>query len=375
MRRAVEVVWSAVRMWLLVVAGAVLLVATHSSHAQIPLVLNDVTVFARPGQTVESIVGEYGPPPTPKVLSARDGRVVGEQKDVEPLVVHNGAQASPRALVRWGDEIELRASPDVIEPSRVETRALEVDPRTVGRGVTAKVLIPGVKGVERLTIGAVSGDVLATEVLVEPQPGFVRMVPAAETPLVALTFDDGPWPVQTEAILKILAEREVPATFFMLGSQVERLPAAARAVVGAGHVAGNHTYWHAHLDKVTPTIAASEIRSTNAVIQAVTGVTPRWLRPPAGRLGGRAPEYIASAGMVSALWTIDPQDWRTGQTAEVITESVVGSVRPGAIVVLHDGGGDRTATIAALPVIIDRLRAAGYEFVTLDELPAVRSSW
>ncbi|MDY0340346.1 MAG: polysaccharide deacetylase family protein, partial [Coriobacteriia bacterium] len=271
--------------------------------------------------------------------------------------------------------IEVHTPPDVVEPSRVETRAIEVGPRTVGRGVTAKTLVPGVKGVERLTIGALSGDVLATEVLTEPQPGFARMVPAEGTPLVALTFDDGPWPVQTEAILKILAEREVPATFFMLGSQVERLPATARAVVCAGHVAGNHTYWHAQLDKVTPAIAESEIRSTNTVIQAATGVTPHWLRPPCGRLGGNAPVYIASAGMVPALWTVDPQDWRKGQTPSAIIESVVGSVRPGAIVVLHDGGGDRSATIAALPAIIDRLRAAGYEFVTLDELPAVRSSW
>ena len=174
---------------------------------------------------------------------------------------------------------------------------------------------------------------------------------------------------------KILADRNVPATFFMLGSCVDKRPAVARAVVQAGHAVGNHTYRHTRLDATTPTTAEWEIRATNWAIQQATGARPHWLRAPGGRLEGPAAAYISASGMASALWTVDPQDWRKEATSAGIADTVIRSVRPGAIVVLHDGGGDRSATIAALPVIIDRLRAAGYEFVTLDEMPAVRATW
>lgn len=257
----------------------------------------------------------------------------------------------------------------------METRTVEAAPRVLGRGVTTITVEPGVVGVEQRTVGAVSGDVVETTMVVQPQPGLYRLAPAAGTPVVALTFDDGPWPRQTEAILKVLAERDVPATFFMLGSCVDRRPAVARAVAEAGHVVGNHTYWHIRLDTAPPEIAEREIRGTNRAIRRATGMQTRWLRAPGGRLEGPASRYIASSGMASALWTIDPGDWRADITSAELADAVVSAARPGAIVLLHDGGGDRSATIAALPSIIDRLRAAGYEFVTLDEMPSVRANW
>lgn len=363
------------RAGVLITIGLVISGSVRSSHARIPVTLDNVTVFARPGQTVEGVVREFGTPPIAKVHAVRDGRVVGRRERTRPVIRRNGVPVAPQTSVEWGDEIDVRVPPDVTEPSLVETRTINVAPRTIGRGVTTKTVVPGITGVEQVTIGAVSGDVLATEVLTPPQPGLVRLVPAAGSPLVALTFDDGPWPGQTAAILAILAERDVPATFFMLGSLVDRMPEVARAVVGAGHTVGNHTYRHTRLDTANPVTAEWEIRSTNWAIVKATGVRPRWFRTPCGSLGGNAEQYITDAGMLSALWTVDPQDWRKGQTAEGIAASVVASVRPGGVVVLHDGGGDRSATIAALPAIIDRLRAAGYEFVTLDELASVKSSW
>lgn len=356
-------------------SGVVLLGAAYGSCAQIPVTVDEVTVFARPGQTVEGVALEHVSPVAPKVLARQDGRVLARQECASPLIVRNGSPVGPQTRVEWGDEIHVRTRPDVIEGSVTETRVVEAAPRAIGRGVTAKTVVPGVAGIERLTVGAVSGDIIEAEVIAQPQPGLVRMVPAKGTPLVALTFDDGPWPVQTEAVLAILADRDVPATFFMLGSCVERMPAATRAVASAGHAIGNHTYWHVRLDDATPAAIEWEIRSTNRAVERVTGTRPRWLRPPCGSLDAEAVGSIASSGMACALWTVDPQDWRGDKSAEAIADAVVGSVRPGAVVVLHDGGGDRAATIAALPVIIDRLRAAGYEFVTLDELPSVRSSW
>lgn len=358
-----------------VAVAALVLATVRSSHARIPVTLDNVTVFARPGQTVEGVVREFGTPPIAKVRAVRDGRVVGRREPTRPVIRRNGVPVASETSVGWGDQIDIRVPPDVTEPSLTETRIIDVAPRTIGRGVTAKTVVAGTTGVEQVTIGAVSGDVLATEVLKPPHAGLARLVPADGSSLVALTFDDGPWPHQTEAILAILGERSVPATFFMLGSRVDRMPDVARAVVGAGHVVGNHTYWHARLDTTTRVTAEWEIRATNQAIARATGASPRWFRTPCGNLGGNAEQYIADSGMVSALWTVDPQDWRKGRTAGEVAASVIASVRPGGIVVLHDGGGDRSATIAALPVIIDRLRAAGYEFVTLDELPSVKSSW
>lgn len=366
---------TALRACAVTVGGLVLLGAVHSSYAQIPVTVDKVTVFARPGQTVENVVREHGMPPPPEIRAARDGRTLGRQERIKPIVMRNGVPITTQTRVAWGDDIEIRTPPDVVEPSRTETRVVDIEPYAIGRGATAKMVVPGIVGVERVTFGSVSGDVLATEMVTPAQPGVVRMVPAADVPLVALTFDDGPWPQQTEAILAILAERSVPATFFMLGSRVDRMPAVACAVADAGHSLGNHTYRHTRLDTVGPGTADWEIRATNRAIKKATGVQPHWLRAPCGDLGGDAHQYVERSGMVSALWTVDPQDWRKGQTAEAIAESVLDDVRPGAIVLMHDGGGDRSATIAALPVIIDRLRAEGYEFVTLDELPSVKSAW
>ena len=356
-------------------AAVCLLGLAHGSYARIPVTVNEVMVSARPGETVSDVIESAGGYQRPKILAATDRRVVGITDDIEAVILRNGTPASEGSRIEWGDHIRVRVAGDVVEPTRVETRTVEAAPRVLGRGVTTITVEPGVVGVEQRAVGAVSGDVVETTMVVQPQPGLYRLVPAAGTPVVALTFDDGPWPRQTEAILKVLAERDVPATFFMLGSCVDRRPAVARAVAEAGHVVGNHTYWHIRLDTAPPEIAEREIRGTNRAIRRATGMQTRWLRAPGGRLDGPASRYIASSGMASALWTIDPGDWRADITSAELADAVVSAARPGAIVLLHDGGGDRSATIAALPSIIDRLRAAGYEFVTLDEMPSVRANW
>ncbi|MBN1193221.1 MAG: polysaccharide deacetylase family protein, partial [Coriobacteriia bacterium] len=274
-----------------------------------------------------------------------------------------------------GDCIETVLPTDIVEPVVQETRTIEVAPRVIGAGSVEKVVSAGSTGFAIVRVGSVSGDVVATETVVPATPAVVRMVPAPGTNLVALTFDDDPWPGQTERVLAILEQRNVPATFFMLGMRVERAPDLAAAVANSGHLIGNHTYWHVNLSTVQPDVARWEIEGTNQMIQTTTGMRPSWLRAPGGQLGGAAQAYIAQAGMRHALWTVDPQDWRAGTPSEEIAWRVISAVNPGAVVVLHDGGGDRNATIAALPIIIDELRARGYEFVTLDELPEVRSGW
>lgn len=210
---------------------------------------------------------------------------------------------------------------------------------------------------------------------VDPAPAPEPAPPAPEAPMVALTFDDGPWRGQTEQVLAILAERDVRATFFILGCQVERAPDLAQAIANAGHLIGNHTYSHRRLDTAPYDLVDWEVSWGAHRIETVTGIHPTWFRAPGGNFGQAAYEAAERAGSRPALWTVDPQDWRDNATPDEIAGNVLTTAHPGAIVVLHDGGGDQTSTIAALPAIIDGLRAQGYRFVTLDELPSVRGGW
>lgn len=358
--------------------GALLLaVVAHRAFIGFTVTVDGERVAVRRGAEVGQVLGTCD-------SSARQGHMLSASADHHALVgagglpatvLLNGEVASRGEPLSSGDAIRTIPGPDVVEPVREETRTLEPAAQRIGAGTVEKIVSSGRPGLAVVRVGSVSGEVVATETVVPAVPAVARMVPAPGANLVALTFDDGPWPGQTEQVLRILRERNVPATFFMLGSQVARAPDLARSVANDGHAIGNHTYWHVFLSSARPDVAAWEIGATNVLIQQTTGVRPVWLRAPGGKLAGPAQAYIASQGMASALWTVDPQDWRADSTPEQLAWSVIGAAHPGAIVLLHDGGGDQTTTIAALPTIIDGLRAAGYEFVTLDEMPGVRASW
>lgn len=206
-------------------------------------------------------------------------------------------------------------------------------------------------------------------------PGPVFDQPKPGAPVVALTFDDGPWPGQTEQILGLLAERRCPATFFMIGQQVERWPGIAQAVARAGQPIGNHTYSHRRMDTAPADVVEWEIVHTTHIIQDVTATHPYWFRPPGGNFSQQVYLSVEQSVARPVLWTVDPQDWDSAMGTDQIIGNVLSTTRPNAVICLHDGGGDRTRTIAALPAIIDGLRAQGYEFVTLDQLPEVRSGW
>ena len=184
--------------------------------------------------------------------------------------------------------------------------------------------------------------------------------------VIALTFDDGPDPVNTPQILRVLADYKVPATFFMMGSHVSENPQVAQSVLSAGHAIGNHTW--SHLE--TPPDPAAEVQRTDALMQSVLGFTPTLFRPPFGNLtNGVATQAIAQNDAV-VLWSSDPTDWAMPGTDKII-DTVVNQATPGGIVLMHDGGGDRTQTIAALPTIIRQLKARGYTFVTVPQLIAL----
>jgi peptidoglycan/xylan/chitin deacetylase (PgdA/CDA1 family) len=182
---------------------------------------------------------------------------------------------------------------------------------------------------------------------------------------VALTFDDGPWPGATDRVLAILRRLHVQATFFMVGRQVDAYPGIARRVAAAGHEIGNHSFDHPEgFAALSDERVGAEMSDTNALL-ANLGVTPTAFRPPGGSYDDAVVTTARSQSMRTVLWDVDPRDWVSGVPPKLIVSSVLHKVRPGSIVLLHDGGGDARHTIEALPSIIERLRARGYDFVTI----------
>ena len=184
--------------------------------------------------------------------------------------------------------------------------------------------------------------------------------------VVALTFDDGPWP-DTPQFLDVLERKHVPATFFQIGEQVSTYGRAVdRRMLADGDVIGDHTWSHPDVSGDGP-FARSQIGSTAAAIRSLTGFTPCLFRPPGGATSGALVAEARSMGFTTIQWDIDPRDWSRPGTGAIYS-TVVGGAHPGAIILQHDGGGDRSETLAALPNEIDTLRRAGYGFVTIPEL-------
>ncbi|MBI3638034.1 MAG: glycosyltransferase [Candidatus Rokubacteria bacterium] len=193
--------------------------------------------------------------------------------------------------------------------------------------------------------------------------------------LIALTFDDGPDGQYTPQILDILREHQVPATFFVLGVNAEAHPALLKRLYHEGHEIGNHSYSHPNLAEISPARMKLELNATQRIIQHTLGVSTLLFRPPyAADSEPETPQEIEAIwhaqefGYLTISERIDPHDWEPGLTAEAIVSEVLAEQHNGRIVLLHDGGGDRSATVEALPNIIAELRARGYRFVTVSEL-------
>ncbi|MDI3316915.1 MAG: polysaccharide deacetylase family protein [Bacillota bacterium] len=201
--------------------------------------------------------------------------------------------------------------------------------------------------------------------------GVTARGPVAGRARAALTFDDGPDPASTPRFLEALARLEVPATFFMVGRRAVREPALVREAVAAGHELGNHTWSHRHAWSLGPAATLREIRDAAALLEDVSGRPVRYLRPPWGAFNWAVWLGAAETGARLVLWSAVGDDWKASATPASIVRRVEQGLRPGVIVLLHDAGGAEGAperTLAALPELVDRIRAAGMELVPLARL-------
>ena len=178
--------------------------------------------------------------------------------------------------------------------------------------------------------------------------------------VVALTFDDGPGQ-STEKLLDGLKERNVKATFFLVGENIEGNEEIVKRMYDEGHLIGNHTFSHVQLTAVSEGKALEEVNETNEAIKAITGVRPYYIRPPYGMLSSCMAEEI---DMQSVLWTVDPEDWNTSVCGAVVRH-VVKNAKNGDIILMHD---IFDSSVTAALEIVDRLKEKGYVFVTADQL-------
>lgn len=195
-------------------------------------------------------------------------------------------------------------------------------------------------------------------------PAYVTSGPRSKR-AVALTFDDGP-SSHTPAVLDILRAKGARGTFFMIGQQVAPNAAIVRRMLAEGHEPADHTWSHSNVS-AGGSGAAGSISSTASAIQSASGFRPCSFRAPYGAVGQSLIGLVRGLGMTTVQWDVDPLDWMT-PGADAIYSRIVGRARGGSIILMHDGGGPRSQTVAALPRVIDTLRARGLRFVTVSEL-------
>ncbi len=184
----------------------------------------------------------------------------------------------------------------------------------------------------------------------------VKPISAGSSKVVYFTFDDGPSSKWTPQILAILARHKAHATFFELGTEAAAYPDLVRQVRAAGHTVGNHTYDH----KSLPGLSSDDVRT-----EIATGPASRCLRPPYGSVNQRVREIAAEKNLAVVLWDIDPRDWAK-PGVDAISNKILADVTDSSIILMHDGGGDRSQTVTALERLLTVLARRGYTFHALD---------
>jgi peptidoglycan/xylan/chitin deacetylase (PgdA/CDA1 family) len=220
-------------------------------------------------------------------------------------------------------------------------------------------------------LGVVAAGYVAHGTFHRNSPLFGRVITrlTSQDRVIALTFDDGPNPEATPAVLDALAAADVRGTFFVLGRHVERWPALVRRMTEEGHVVGNHGFHHRKLHWRSPSYVRQDLELGTAAIEAACGVRPRYFRAPHGFRSPWVTAIAESLGQRTVGWSLGVWDSaRPG--ADVIARRAIDGLRPGALLLLHDGDGydpegDRMQTARALPIIIAGLRGLDYNFLTL----------
>ncbi|HWC31606.1 MAG TPA: polysaccharide deacetylase family protein, partial [Actinomycetota bacterium] len=304
------------------------------------------------GVTVARVRRVFALRPRPGALLDIEGVPLERRKYPGHLTL-NGKRVSGDAVLRSGDVLEVFDGRDRYEPLSFATRRV-----SGGRPENPQTVLGTTPGQTIITTGAESGKFVSS--VFRPTGG--ARVPNA----VSLTFDDGPSPRYTPAVLRVLRRQRVRATFFVVGYLARRYPDIVRRLEAARMQVGNHSLSHPNAPPFA-TLATREIErqiAAGAGVLEDLGIEPTVFRPPGGSWSNAVVAAAEARGQRTVLWTVDSRDW-AGLPAGAIAERVVSEARPGSIVLLHDGGGNRAPTLQALPRIIRGIRAKGLSFSVL----------
>lgn len=336
--------------------------------------VNGREVQVQVGTTVSALLkdnGYFGVKPG-RLLSV-GGNVLSEDGGDKASVKRGGTGLSPSAFdstkLEGGEQLTVENGKDATEPSKEEQVEVKPNVEMQPGGAIQYVSQWGKTGKKVVLKGEKSGETVDKQVIEESRD----MVVASRNPkpaggkYVALTFDDGP-SRYTPQILQALKDKGAKATFFNLGNESKANPALTKQVVDSGNELGSHTNTHQNLPKLDRDALRSEITSAFDTLKSNAGLPGmQMMRAPYGAF--TKVEWARSADLIgtNVIWNIDTLDWKR-PGADAIRDAVVNKAYNGAIVLMHDGGGDRSQDVDALPQIIDGLRQKGFTLVTVSEL-------
>ena len=303
------------------------------------------------------------------VLQTDEGAVL-DPKGGEPAQIRiNGHKLRAKEKLIRNEKISLEPGGAIVHVTALKYMPVPPKAQLQGKGALIALSRRGQAGEAVQVVDIVTGKVLRSNQIKAPQNTVLQ---AHETlgiapKVIALTFDDGPNDGETQAILGVLQQQQVKATFFELGVNIKSHPALSKACTGGGNLVALHSWDHKDFVKLTADQVTRQLTDSQAQLKAATGHTTRWFRFPYGSSNPDVDALVAAQNMRMAFWTVDTKDWTRPGAVQIAANALKGA-RPGAIILMHDGGGDRSQTVAALPQIITALKAQGYTFVTVEEL-------
>jgi peptidoglycan/xylan/chitin deacetylase (PgdA/CDA1 family) len=340
----------------------------------VPVTVNGTPAEVRVGSSLGDVLHEEEISVNPGNYVSVSGNVLKANMGHEFSATVNGEALSPEDAEKYrvggSESIDFSDGQDITEEFTAESEVLKPYLRMEGSGYSIQYISQwGRPGELQHRKGKESGE-SADVVVKEAQDCVITCMepsPQGDTKYIALTFDDGPLSPYTEQYLDIMEKYGVKATFFNLGENTQANPELARRVVQEGHQLSNHTMAHNQLTSVDAQTIYNEITRSAKVIEDATGVHTTHIRPPYGDFTERS--WLGSGGSITATirWNGDSEDWRLPGPEAIVNNSLV-NLHSGTIVLMHDGGGDRSQDVDALPALIERAQSEGYQFVTISDL-------
>lgn len=331
-----------------------------------PVSVNGTDFMARKRVTVWDFLSTTNNTPKYGNLLDVQKKILRVGKGNTPVIKVNGIPRSFGYYLKPNDEIQTFTGSNKTEPLAKERRYLEKPVENYGWGSFIIIERKGKLGIKEVVMGKISKKVVREKIIAHPIPTGISRVDIRKRKVVALTFDDGP-SIYTKRVLKILDKFNVKATFFVLGRNVVKYPKYVYRIRKHGHVIGNHTFNHIYMQKASAKVIRAELKRTDQVINKYAHVKTKWVRPPGGSLRQAVVNFVVMGGKNISLWNIDTTDWKR-PSPKVIRSRVISALQPGQVILMHDGGGNRENTVAALPDMIRQIKRRHYRFATLDEL-------